>query len=45
MQRVPQSESDRLVEARMKWANFVKERVVPITDVENVAKLVVDVTN
>ena len=45
MQRVPQLENDRLKEARMKWANFVKERVVPITYVENVAKLVVDVTN
>ena len=27
----------------MKWANFVKEHVVPAVDVENVAKMVADV--
>ena len=29
----------------MKWADFVKERVIPAADVENVGKLVADVTN
>ena len=29
----------------MKWANFVKECVVPTANVENVAKLVVDVAS
>ena len=29
----------------MKWVDFVKERVVPAADVENVEKLVADVAN